>query len=141
MKILIVNGPNLDRLGKREVNIYGNMTLEEINNKISNHFKGKVEIDFFQSNEEGAIINTIAKAEEHYQAIVINPAAYSHYSIAILDSIRGVDIPVIEVHLSNIYSREQYRKNSVTAEGAIGVISGFGWQSYILAIEFLISKY
>nr|WP_207730377.1 type II 3-dehydroquinate dehydratase [Clostridium botulinum] len=138
---MIINGPNLNLLGKREPDVYGNITLENINKEIKSHFKNEdLEIDFFQSNEEGTIINKIIVSEEKYNAIVINPAAYSHYSIAILDAIRSINIPVIEVHLSNIYRREEYRKKSVTAEASLGVISGFGYYGYIMAIEFILNN-
>lgn len=139
--ILIINGPNLNLLGKREPDIYGNITLEDINSKIKSHFKNEnLKIDFFQSNEEGKIINKIIESEQKYDAIVINPAAYSHYSIAILDAIRSIVIPVVEVHLSNIYKREEYRKKSVTAEASLGIISGFGYYGYIMAIEFILNN-
>ena len=133
MKILIINGPNLSMLGKREPNIYGNKTLDYINDLIKSKFKSH-KFSFFQSNEEGKIINEILKAQESYDGIVINPGAYSHYSIAILDSIRSISIPVIEVHISNIHKREEYRRRSVTAEGCVGLISGFGYNSYFLGI-------
>ncbi|NFM17439.1 type II 3-dehydroquinate dehydratase [Clostridium sporogenes] len=139
--ILIINGPNLNLLGKREPDVYGNITLEDINKEIKSHFKNEdLKIDFFQSNEEGTIINKIIESEKKYNAIVINPAAYSHYSIAILDVIRSINIPVVEVHLSNIYRREEYRKKSVTAEASLGVISGFGYYGYIMAIEFILNN-
>ncbi|MBO0523783.1 type II 3-dehydroquinate dehydratase [Clostridium botulinum] len=139
--ILIINGPSLNLLGKREPDVYGNITLENINKEIKSHFKNEdLKIDFFQSNEEGTIINKIIASEEKYNAIVINPAAYSHYSIAILDAIRSINIPVVEVHLSNIYRREEYRKKSVTAEASLGVISGFGYYGYIMAIEFILNN-
>ena len=141
MKIFVINGPNLNRLGKREVNIYGDLSLGEINKKITEHFKNQAEICFFQSNDEGEIISVIGEADEKYDAIVINPAAYSHYSVAILDALKGISIPSVEVHLSNIYKREDFRKISVTANAAIGVISGLGWKGYILAIEFLLNEY
>nr|WP_205910976.1 type II 3-dehydroquinate dehydratase [Clostridium sporogenes] len=138
---MIINGPNLNLLGKREPDIYGNITLEDVNSKIESHFKNEnLKIDFFQSNEEGKIINKIIESEQKYNAIVINPAAYSHYSIAILDAIRSIVIPVVEVHLSNIYKREEYRKKSVTAEASLGVISGFGYYGYIMAIEFILNN-
>lgn len=137
MKILVINGPNLNRLGKREKDIYGTLTLDDINDMIVQKFKGSIEMDFFQSNEEGSIVTKIGESEEDYDGVVINPGAYSHYSIAILDAIRSITIPVIEVHLTNIYKREEYRRKSVTAEGCIGVVSGFGAFSYIMALEFL----
>lgn len=138
MDILVINGPNLNLLGYREVGIYGDLSLQQIEEKILNHFTDKnLKIDFYQSNNEGDIITKLQGAVNNYHGIVINPAAYSHYSIAILDAIRAINIPVVEAHISNIYKREEYRRKSVTAEGAIGVISGFGYYSYILAIESL----
>ena len=141
MKILIINGPNLNLLGKRENNIYGELTLEEINLKIKEAFVDcSIELDFFQSNHEGEIITKIQDAHCEYHAIVINPAAYSHYSIGILDAIKAINIDVIEVHLSNIYAREQYRRTSVISEGCTGVVSGLGYYGYIMAINALINK-
>ena len=138
MDILVINGPNLNMLGYREVGIYGDLSLEQINDKILNHFGDKdIKIDFYQSNQEGDIITKLQSSINNYNGIVINPAAYSHYSIAILDAIRSINIPVVEVHISNIYKREEYRRKSITAEGAVGVISGFGYYSYILAIDSL----
>ena len=140
MKILIINGPNLNMLGKREKGIYGNMTLEEINQLIAKEFVGSdVIIDCFQSNEEGKLITEIQLAEDAYDGVIINPGAYSHYSIAILDAIRAIAIPVIEVHLSNIHSREEYRRKTVTGEGCLGIISGFGYYGYIMAVNALIN--
>ncbi len=142
MKILIINGPNLNRLGKREKNIYGAQTLDEVNSFILEKFKdSNVNIDFFQSNEEGVIVTKIGISEEFYDGIVINPGAYSHYSIAILDAIRSIDIPVVEVHISNILAREDYRKKTITGEGCVGIISGFGYYSYVLGVEALINKF
>lgn len=141
MKILLINGPNLNLLGKREKNLYGNYTLNEINYKICDYFHDKdVIIDFFQSNEEGKIITKLQESEEIYDGIVLNPGAYSHYSIAILDAIRSIRVDVIEVHLTNIYSREDYRRKSITSEGCIGVISGFGYFGYIMAITAFINQ-
>ena len=140
MKILIINGPNLNMLGKREKGIYGNMTLEEINQLIAKEFASSdVIIDCFQSNEEGKLITEIQLAEEAYDGVIINPGAYSHYSIAILDAIRAIAIPVIEVHLSNIHNREEYRRKTVTGEGCLGIISGFGYYGYIMAVNALIN--
>lgn len=140
IKILIVNGPNLNLLGVREKSVYGSLTLEEINHKVKNfQYNYEVSIDFFQSNNEGEIITAIGEAMYKYSGIVINPAAYSHYSIAILDAIRSVNIPSVEVHLSNIYKREEYRRKSVTAEGCIGVLTGFGYFGYIMAVNAIIN--
>ena len=137
-KILIINGPNLNLLGSRENKIYGNLTLDDIKNKCEKHAKSKkVEIQFFQSNTEGEIIDKIHHVEDNYDGLIINPAAFTHTSIAILDSLRAISKPVIEIHLSNIYAREEYRKKSITSEGVDGLICGFGSLSYILAIEAL----
>ncbi|MBU5482954.1 type II 3-dehydroquinate dehydratase [Clostridium sp. MSJ-11] len=140
-RVLIINGPNLNLLGIREKDIYGNLTLDDINNIIKENTKeNNIYLDFFQSNYEGEIVTVIGESINKYSGIIINPGAYSHYSIAILDAIRGVNIPVIEVHLSNIYGREEYRRKSITAEGCIGVISGFGYYGYIMAIHALINN-
>lgn len=140
-KVLIINGPNLNLLGIREKDIYGNLTLDDINNIIKENTKeNNIYLDFFQSNYEGEIVTVIGESINKYSGIIINPGAYSHYSIAILDAIRSVSIPVIEVHLSNIYGREEYRRKSITAEGCIGVISGFGYYGYIMAIHALINN-
>ncbi len=135
-KIIIINGPNLNLLGNREGKIYGSDTLKSIE-KISID-KGKelnLNIDFFQSNNEGEIINKLQEVESNFDGVLINPAAYTHSSIAILDSLRAINKPKIEIHLSNIYSREEYRKKSITSEGVDGLICGFGANSYILGIE------
>ena len=135
-KILIVNGPNLNLLGKREREIYGDDTLENIRNNCEK--KGKdlnLEITFFQSNNEGEIINILHEVENNYDGLIINPAAYTHSSIAILDSLKIINKPKIEIHLSNIYKREEYRKKSITSEGVDGLICGFGGNSYLLGIE------
>jgi 3-dehydroquinate dehydratase-2 len=140
MKIMVINGPNLNMLGRREPEIYGNLSLAKINELISNEFgKSPIEIEFFQSNEEGVLVTKIQVCQKDCDAIVINPAAYSHYSIAILDAIKAISIPTVEVHLSNICSREEYRRKSITGEGCIGVISGFGYYGYIMAINSLIN--
>tara|TARA_B100002051_G_C16661575_1_gene599403 strand:+ start:825 stop:1265 length:441 start_codon:yes stop_codon:yes gene_type:complete len=135
-KILIVNGPNLNLLGNREDSIYGKDTLDSIKKLCEE--KGKsldIEINFYQSNDEGEIINKLQEVQNSFDGLIINPAAYTHSSIAILDSLRAIDKPKIEIHLSNIYSREEYRKKSITSEGVNGLICGFGGNSYILGIE------
>ncbi len=135
-KILIVNGPNLNLLGKREDNIYGNDTLDEIEERcIKKGNDLKLTIDFFQSNNEGEIITKLHDVENNYDGLIINPAAFTHSSIAILDSLRAINKPKLEIHLSNIYAREEYRKKSITSEGVNGLICGFGANSYILGIE------
>ena len=135
-KLIIINGPNLNLLGKREENIYGNDTLENIKDNCEKKAKElSLSIDFFQSNNEGDIISKIHEVEKIYDGLIINPAAFTHTSIAILDSLRAIGKPKIEIHLSNIYTREEYRKKSITSEGVDGLICGFGGNSYILGIE------
>ncbi|MFA5840343.1 MAG: type II 3-dehydroquinate dehydratase [Candidatus Margulisiibacteriota bacterium] len=135
-KILVIHGPNLNLLGDREEAIYGKVSLEDINKKLQALAKElKVGLKSFQSNVEGEIVNAIQAAKGEYQAIVINPAGYTHYSIAIRDAIAAVKIPTVEVHLSNIYSREEIRHKSVIAPVAIGQIAGFGVNSYLLGLQ------
>tara|TARA_B100000575_G_C22941557_1_gene544995 strand:- start:314 stop:757 length:444 start_codon:yes stop_codon:yes gene_type:complete len=135
-KIIIINGPNLNLLGKREKDIYGKNSLDQIELDCIEVAKDKdLTIDFFQSNNEGEIIDKIHEVEKSYDGLIINPAAFTHSSIAILDSLRAINKPKIEIHLSNIYSREEYRKKSITSEGVDGLICGFGPNSYILGIE------
>ena len=135
-KILIINGPNLNLLGQREDNIYGKDTLKQIEIAcIEKCEKMKLDLDFYQSNNEGKIIDKMHEIHNKYDGIIINPAAFTHTSIAILDCLRSITKPKIEIHLSNIYSREDYRKKSITSEGVNGLICGFGANSYILGIE------
>lgn len=139
MKIMVINGPNLNLLGVREKDIYGLKGLDKITHYIKEEGrKLDLDIECFQSNIEGEIINFIHNAYfENYDGIIINPGAYTHYSIAIYDALKGVNIPTVEVHLSNIYKREEFRHKSVTAKACIGQISGFGEYGYILAINAL----
>jgi len=135
-KILVINGPNLNLLGQREKDIYGTETLEDIAVRTNIEAKNlNVDINFIQSNHEGEIIDRIHDARGKFDVIIINPGAYTHYSIAIRDAIKAVEIPTIEVHLSNIHSREEFRNRSVIAPVCVGQISGFGGNSYILAIR------
>lgn len=135
MKVLVIHGPNLNMLGKRETDIYGNKTLDEINNEIINRANElKIDVEVKQSNHEGEIIDQLQVTGE-YDAIIINPGALTHYSIAVRDAIASIKIPVIEVHLSNIHAREEFRAKSVTASVVAGQISGFGIGSYLLALE------
>ena len=140
MRILVINGPNINMLGIREKNIYGvndyNSLIEKIKKEAS---ELDCQVDFFQSNIEGEIITSIQKAFGVYDGIIINPAAYTHYSIGILDALKSVNIPAIEVHISNIHQREDFRKKSVTAEGCIGQISGLGFEGYTLALRGLVN--
>ncbi|MBQ9245738.1 type II 3-dehydroquinate dehydratase [bacterium] len=135
MKILILNGPNLNLLGTREPDKYGIQTLQDIENYIRTiALKENVEVDFYQSNIEGEIVNKIQSAKNNYDGIVMNPAAYTHTSVAIRDAILAVQIPTVEIHLSNIHTREDFRKISLTAPACIGQITGFGANSYKLGL-------
>ncbi|MDC0195039.1 type II 3-dehydroquinate dehydratase [Alphaproteobacteria bacterium] len=135
-KIILINGPNLNLLGNREGDIYGDTSLEDIKIKCEKKSKDlNLHLFFCQSNNEGDLINYIHSAQNDFDGIIINPAAFTHTSIALLDALRAVDKPKIEIHLSNIYNREDYRKKSITSEGVNGLICGFGSQSYILAME------
>jgi len=134
--ILVIHGPNLNLLGDREKDIYGSYPLSKINEEILDLAKQlNVKVDFFQSNIEGEIVNEIQKAKGLYDVIIINPAGYTHYSVAIRDAISAVQIPTIEVHLSNIHSREEFRQKSVIAPVCKGQILGFGKDSYLLALR------
>lgn len=141
MKILVINGPNLNLLSIRETSIYGELSLNDINELILDKFKDTKDltIDFYQNNCEGEIINKLHSAIGVYDGVVINPGAYSHYSIAILDAIKAYNIITIEVHISNIYKREEYRRKSVISEGCYGVISGLGYYGYIAAIDSILN--
>ena len=131
MKILIVNGPNLNLLGTREPEIYGTVSMADFLENLKEKFP-EDEILFFQSNVEGEIINRLQK--DDYEALIINPAASTHYSYAIADCLRNIQKPKIEVHISNIYAREEFRQKSITAAHCRGVISGFGLDGYRLAV-------
>lgn len=138
MKILIVNGPNLNLLGKRDKNNYGSFTLKELNDKIEKWYKN-ISFDFYQSNIEGKIIDKL-QTYKNYDGIVINSGAFTHYSIAIRDCLEVIDIPVIEVHLSNVYNREKFREKSVISPVCDGKISGLKSDSYLLAIDYIRRK-
>ena len=138
-KILVIHGPNLDLLGKREPNIYGNTTLAQINqalNKLAKTYK--ISLSIKQSNHEGEIVDWIGKSKNIYAGLLINPAAYTHTSIAIRDAILASGILTVEVHLSNIYTREEFRHKSLISPVAKGSILGFGPKSYLLGLEALI---
>jgi 3-dehydroquinate dehydratase-2 len=138
-KILVIHGPNLALLGEREVSVYGNFTLEEINRQLQQLAEtAGLELDVVQLDSEGEIVEKIGKARKSVQGILINPGAYTHYSVAIRDAIAAVALPTVEVHLSNIYAREEFRHKSVIAPVAIGQISGFGVKSYLLGLTALI---
>lgn len=136
VKILVIHGPNLNLLGEREVGIYGKLSLKEIDKQLKALAKKeKVAIETRQSNVEGEIVNLIQRAKGKFQAMVINPGGYTHYSVAIRDAIAAVKIPTVEVHLSNIYAREEFRQKSVIAPVAAGQIAGFGLNSYLLGLK------
>jgi len=138
MKICIINGPNLNLLGKREPETYGDCSFEDFYETLKKDFP-LIEFDYFQSNHEGALIDQLQKVGFHCDGIILNPAAFSHTSIAIADTIRALPTPVIEVHISNIYKREAFRRHSYVSEVAQGVISGFGLHSYKLAVYSLMN--
>lgn len=139
MKILIIHGPNLNMLGKREPDIYGSTTLEEIDGALVTKAKELgVEVTFFQSNSEGEIVSTIQDAMSKFDGVVINPGAYTHTSVAIRDAILSSGLPVVEVHISNVYKREDFRQKSFVSGVALGVISGFGINSYFLGLSGLV---
>lgn len=135
-KILVIHGPNLNLLGRREVDVYGKVTIDEINSALKK-IAGEegVEIEIVQSNHEGEIVELIGKSKNKTDALVINPAAYTHTSVAIRDAISATEIPAVEVHLSNIYAREEFRHTSLTAPVCKGQVSGFGIHSYILGLK------
>ena len=136
LKLLVINGPNLNMLGVRKKEIYGTMSLEQINQEIIKEAVNlSVEVDFYQSNIEGELITKIQQALNVYSGIIINPGAYGHYSIAIRDALEAVGLPCIEVHISNIYAREEFRQALVITPVCIGQISGLGYKGYILALK------
>lgn len=137
-KILVIHGPNLQLLGTREVDLYGKATIDDINDDLKKRARShKISLEIVQSNHEGEIVELIGKAKSEFSGILINPAAYTHTSIAIRDAVSAVDIPTVEVHLSNIYAREEFRHTSLIAPVARGQVSGFGRMSYILGLEAL----
>lgn len=141
-KILVLHGPNLNLLGKRQPEIYGRLTLEQINRKIRSLAKDlEVEVEIRQSNSEGELVGWIQESPKQFGALVINAAAYTHSSVALRDALTAVGIPAVEVHISNIHKREEFRKRSLIAEAVVGQIAGFGVNSYLLglraAVEYL----
>jgi 3-dehydroquinate dehydratase-2 len=149
MKILILNGPNLNLLGQREPDVYGHLTLETLNRQLAGYAqtlnaqrvgKDPIELFFYQSNHEGILIDTIHHAQQTYAGIVFNPAAYTHYSIALRDAVASVPTPVVEVHLSDIAVREPFRVTSVISEVCIGQFKGKGINSYIEGLNLLVSR-
>ncbi len=140
MKILVINGPNLNMLGVREPEIYGVLTLKRIEEEIRKNFEQVCEIEFYQSNHEGEIVDKIQSALNNFQGILINPAAYTHTSIAILDALKAVNIPTVEVHISDINQREEFRKHSFVSYYALKTVAGLGLNSYIEGMKALIEN-
>lgn len=138
MRIQIINGPNLNLLGKREPEIYGKIGFDEYLNSLRNAYP-QIQVDYYQSNVEGELINKIQEVGFDYDGIILNAGAYTHYSIAIMDAIKGVNTPVVEVHISNVHQREEFRHHSVIACACKGVICGFGLDGYRLALEALVN--
>ncbi len=140
-KILVLNGPNLNLLGTREPEIYGHTTLQDINDRIGKRAaEAGIAVDFLQSNHEGVLVDAVQAANHKYDYIIFNAAAFTHYSIALRDAIAAIEVPVIEVHLSNIHQREEFRHTSVLAPVAMGQICGLGAESYMAALEAIICK-
>jgi 3-dehydroquinate dehydratase-2 len=135
-RILVLNGPNINFLGRRNPGIYGTKTLEEVNREISARAESlSVEVDFFQSNSEGSLIDHIQQNWGRVDGIIINPGALTHYGYSLKDALIDAAVPVVEVHLGNIHAREEWRRRSVIADTARGQIAGFGWRSYTAAVE------
>lgn len=136
LRVLLLNGPNLNLLGQREPDVYGTMTFEELNKRIRDYAKEiGIELKMLQSNHEGVLIDAIHEAADWADAIVINPGAYTHYSYAIADALKAVRLPAIEVHLSNVQGRDEFRRTSVVAPSTVGQVAGFGAMSYLLALQ------
>jgi 3-dehydroquinate dehydratase II len=139
VKIQIINGPNLNLLGKREPTVYGHQTFEDFFSELKKRFPS-FELHYYQSNVEGELVNKLHEVGFSFDGIVLNAGAYTHTSVALHDAIGGIKTPVVEVHISNVYAREEFRHKSLITAKCIGIISGFGMESYALALHYLINK-
>lgn len=139
MKIMIINGPNLNLLGTREPDIYGHTTMEDYIQSLRKQHP-RIDIDYYQSNHEGSLIDKLQEVGFSYDGIVLNAGAYTHTSVALLDCIRSLKTPVVEVHISNVHAREEFRNHSMISPACLGVIAGFGMDSYRLAVEALLNR-
>lgn len=139
MKIQIINGPNLNLLGKREPTVYGNQSFEDFFKVLVQRFSS-ITLDYYQSNVEGELVNKLHEVGFSYDGIVLNAGAYTHTSVAIHDAIGGIKTPVVEVHISNVYAREEFRHKSLITSKCVGIISGFGMESYALALSYFLGK-
>jgi 3-dehydroquinate dehydratase-2 len=141
-KILILHGPNLNLLGQREPYVYGHLTLDDINKKLVNAGNEMgVSVETFQSNSEGELVDALQQAGSGKDGVVFNPGGYTHTSVTLRDAIAAIPIPVIEVHISNVFAREEFRHHSMLAPACLGKITGFGWQSYLLGIQALVMTF
>ena len=142
MKLLVINGPNLNMLGHRDRDVYGTMTLSDIEEMVRHRAEELgAEVEFFQSNSEGAIIDALQAHYASVNGIVINPGALTHYGLSLREALVDTGLPVVEVHISNIYARERWRHRSVVAPVAVGQISGLGWRGYLAALDFLAASF
>lgn len=139
-RVMIINGPNLNLIGKREQDIYGDQDFLTFFTALKQNFE-EVQLEYFQSNVEGELINKLHEVGFSFDGIIFNPGGYSHTSVALRDAVLGIKTPVIEVHISNLHAREEFRHQSLTAFGSIGVISGFGLWSYEMALQFLLDNF
>lgn len=139
-RIIIINGPNLNLLGRREVDIYGNMSFDHYFEILCEHYSKKVDLVYYQSNHEGAIIDKIHEVGFDFDGIVFNGGAYTHTSVAIADALAAITTPVVEVHISNVYAREPFRSKSLTVSKAVGSIAGLGLDGYRLAVDYLLNR-